>query len=253
MNQQPDKFFHEKLHGYQKPVSPEAWSKVAGNLQKRRRDIIWMRAAAAIALLATVGILLYPRTPDPASLIAGSKTPEQQAETRTPTPRDTATDSQPIAHEKRDSSVVIPDETPTRSQTAKPRMRVPKVPQVNPSAHEPKIAEAVEETAETTPLHIVTDNAVAIVEEKTADTIDNKESPQNVTIIFTTEEVNEKYLAKNTDAEATPTSEETSGLRKLLDKAYDLKHNRDFLGELRQKKNEILAMNFKNDKHTQND
>jgi hypothetical protein len=91
------------------------------------------------------------------------------------------------------------------------------------------------------------------MEEKTADTIDNNESPQNVTIIFTTEEVNEKYLAKNTDAEATPTSEETSGLRKLLDKAYDLKTNRDFLGELRQKKNEILAMNFKNDKHTQND
>ncbi len=253
MNQQPDKFFHEKLHGYQKPVSPKAWSKVADNLEKKRRGIIWMRAAAAVALLATAGILLYPPTPDPASLIAKSKTPEQQAETSTPTKRDTAIDQQPIAQEKRDRSVVIPDETPSRTQATKPRMRVPKEPQVNPSVHEPKIAEAVEETAETTPLHVLADNAVAILEEKTADTINNNESPQNVTIIFTTEEVNEKYLAKNTDAEATPTSEETSGLKKLLDKAYDLKHNRDFLGELRQKKNEILAMNFKNDKHTQND
>lgn len=253
MNQQPDKFFHEKLHGYQKPVSPGAWSKVAGNLEKKRRGVIWMRAAAAVALLATVGILLYPRTPEPASLIAGSKTSEQRPETSPPDPRDTATDRQPIAHEKHDSSVVIPDEIPAHSQSVKPRIRVPKEPPVNPAVHEPKIAEAVEETTETTPLPVVADNAVAIMEEKTADAIDNNESPQNVTIIFTTEEVNEKYLAKNTDAEATPTSEETSGLRKLLDKAYDLKTNRDFLGELRQKKNEILAMNFKNDKHTQND
>jgi hypothetical protein len=37
-------------------------------------------------------------------------------------------------------------------------------------------------------------------------------------------------------------------LRKLLDKAYDLKHNQDPLGDLRQKKNEIFALNFKNDK-----
>ncbi len=109
------------------------------------------------------------------------------------------------------------------------------------------------ETLEAATIRAIPDNTVATIEKKNADTIDDNESPRNVTIVFTAEEVNEKYLAKNTEAQATPVGEETSGLRKLLDKAYDLKHNRDFLGELRQKKNEILAMNFKNDKRTQND
>ena len=35
---------------------------------------------------------------------------------------------------------------------------------------------------------------------------------------------------------------------KLLKKANDLKNNHDPMGELRQKKNEILALNFKGEK-----
>ena len=63
-------------------------------------------------------------------------------------------------------------------------------------------------------------------------------------IVFTVEEVNKKYLNKSAVAEATSPANETSTIQKLLDKAYDLKHNQDPLGELRQKKNEILALNF---------
>jgi hypothetical protein len=53
-------------------------------------------------------------------------------------------------------------------------------------------------------------------------------------------------------AEATPELKKPSTLKKLLDKAYDLKHNQDAFGELRQKKNEILALNFKNEKQQRN-
>ena len=77
---------------------------------------------------------------------------------------------------------------------------------------------------------------------------------ESVTIVFSAEEVNQKYLAKRPDADATPVAKETSGLKRLLDKASDMKNNQDLLGELRQKKNEILAMNFRNDKqNTEND
>lgn len=61
MNQQPDKFFREKLHGYQKPVSPEAWSRISQNLDKKNRTSLWLKVAASVLLLATTGILLYPR------------------------------------------------------------------------------------------------------------------------------------------------------------------------------------------------
>jgi hypothetical protein len=71
---------------------------------------------------------------------------------------------------------------------------------------------------------------------------------RSVTLIFNAEQVNEKFLNKNSIVEATPEEKKPSTLRKLLDKAYDLKHNQDPLGDLRQKKNEIFALNFKNDK-----
>jgi CRISPR/Cas system CSM-associated protein Csm2 small subunit len=69
-----------------------------------------------------------------------------------------------------------------------------------------------------------------------------------VTLVFTAEEVNEKYLDKKALAEATSNEKKTSMLRKLYDKAYDLKHNQNPFGDLRQKKNEILALNFKSEK-----
>jgi hypothetical protein len=60
--------------------------------------------------------------------------------------------------------------------------------------------------------------------------------------------VNAKYLDKKSLAEATSNEKKPSRLRKLLDKAYDLKHNQEPFADLRQKKNEILALNFKNEK-----
>jgi hypothetical protein len=71
---------------------------------------------------------------------------------------------------------------------------------------------------------------------------------RSVTLIFDAEQVNEKFLNKNLIVKATPEEKKPSTLRKLLDKAYDLKHNQDPLGNLRQRKNEIFALNFKNDK-----
>jgi hypothetical protein len=52
--------------------------------------------------------------------------------------------------------------------------------------------------------------------------------------------------------DATPEDKKPSTFKKLLSRAYDLKNNQDPIGELRQKKNEILALNFKKDKRGQN-
>jgi hypothetical protein len=48
--------------------------------------------------------------------------------------------------------------------------------------------------------------------------------------------------------DATPEDKKPSTLKKLLRKANELTNNQDPLGDLRQKKNEILALNFKSDK-----
>ncbi|HTF17848.1 MAG TPA: hypothetical protein VK658_07235 [Chryseolinea sp.] len=73
---------------------------------------------------------------------------------------------------------------------------------------------------------------------------------QSVTLTYTADDVS-AYLDKNVDGEATDDDKKQSTLKKLLQKANDLKTNQDPFGELRQRKNEILALNFKNDKRGQ--
>jgi hypothetical protein len=89
-----------------------------------------------------------------------------------------------------------------------------------------------------------------VEQEKTSDPIvaDVQSKSSHVTIVITSTEADEKYLDKKSLAEATSEEKKSSTLRKLLDTAYDLKNNQDPFGDLRQKKNEILALNFKSEK-----
>jgi hypothetical protein len=75
--------------------------------------------------------------------------------------------------------------------------------------------------------------------------------PKKIVITITAAE-SEKYLDKVALAEATSDEKKPSTFQKLLKKADDLKNNQDPFGELRQRKNEILALNFKNEKRGQN-
>jgi hypothetical protein len=79
----------------------------------------------------------------------------------------------------------------------------------------------------------------------------NEQETQNITLVYSAKEVDD-YLDKNALAQATSKDKKPSTLKKLLQKANDLKNNQDPFGELRQKKNEILALNFKNEKRGQN-
>jgi hypothetical protein len=59
-------------------------------------------------------------------------------------------------------------------------------------------------------------------------------------------------LDKKALAQATSEEKKSSTFKKLLKKANDLKSNQDPFGDLREKKNEILALNFRNEKRGQN-
>ena len=59
MNQQPDKIFRDRLQGYEKPASPEAWKRIAGNIHKKNEKALWLKIAAAILMIAVAGVFLY--------------------------------------------------------------------------------------------------------------------------------------------------------------------------------------------------
>jgi hypothetical protein len=73
---------------------------------------------------------------------------------------------------------------------------------------------------------------------------DTNETAPSKTIVYTAEEVNAKFLRKKSPSEATVSPEKSSGIQKLMGLAYTLKNPDNGIGDLRQKKDEILALNF---------
>lgn len=249
MNDQPDKFFRDKLNDFQPPVSAGTWGRVSRNLGGKSDRKIWLKVAAGLLLLAAGGMLIFPLQPgEPAMHLTENTSPVKEQEA-TPTERMTPGAREAyVEKESRPSPAVTrpPDAESTgrRKQDKAGRRPVP-------SAKPLPVVQNPIATTETLP----TDRA-RIADETHAEPQGTYASPQqaekeNVTIIFTAQEVNEKYLKKKNDvAEATPRTKDASTWQKLVDKAYGLKHNQDPLGNLRQKKNEILALNFKNDKQS---
>ncbi len=188
MNQQPDKFFHDKLRGYQKSAPAHAWNRIAENMQNKRRGINWMRAAAAVALLAAAGILLYPRTrtDDTTTLITENKTSEQPTENSTQILTDTTPGSvrtEPDA--TRQPVVVVPNDMPVRSKSSAPRKQIAKQPQVTRDIQEPDSGE-LPPIAEA---NVTQATNIAAASEESVDGMKDNSS-KNDTIIFTSEEVN---------------------------------------------------------------
>jgi hypothetical protein len=247
MNQQPDKLFREKLEGFQKPTPANAWSRVEAGLTKKNDRTLWLKVAASFLLLAAAVALLWPQQDVPPQLTeknTGIKGPEKNT---TPRQKEVAVVQPPAASEEKRSE--LPAAQPKR---IKPREKKQKT-TATPLQEEMITTEIVTAAAEPEEEKTLTVPEVTLAEIETfvAETSvaqNAGETDGGVTLVYTAEEVNEKYLDKKSLAEATSSDRKPSTLRKLLDKAYDLKHNQDPFGDLRQKKNEILALNFKSEK-----
>jgi hypothetical protein len=245
MNQQPDKLFQEKLSAYTRPVSSNAWNRIENRLDKKNNRGLWLKVAAAILLLAVAAFILWPAKEDKILQRPLAKKQPEQKISPVDVPKASLPEKEPIAS-------VTPLKKESKEKSAKNKKPLPN----NQSQASEKIAVAqlhLKEQREAKEVEIEKENAVEQVEvitENKTTLADNNTTVQTpgVTLIYSAEEVNEKYLNKKSLAEATSEEKKPSTLRKLLDKAYDLKHNQDPFGDLRQKKNEILALNFKNEK-----
>ena len=260
MNQQPDKLFRDKLQGYQQPVPARAWNRVSENLGGKNRRRVWLRIAATVLVIMASGIFLFPLLTKNGGQSVSHNTQNPPLDQSGRAQRDSAEAASPKNDER-----VKPEEKKQIADAASAGQRYRRAlpeKQKKPAAPEKNAEHAPEEKCNALPL-VADEEPVVISDESNVDVTPESASdpmtassstPESVTIVFTTEEVNQKYLTKKSDADATTEAKETSGLKRLLDKASDLKNNQDLLGELRQKKNEILAMNFRNDKrNTEND
>ncbi|MEO7988210.1 MAG: hypothetical protein ABI663_01635 [Chryseolinea sp.] len=243
MNQQPDKLFREKLEGYQKPAPASAWDKIETNLDNKSPKGLWWKIAASLLLIAVATYTLWPKTETTEGSLA-----KKVEETK----------SLPTVKEDEVNKELIPtDQTPTVIPEAVQKNNVAKsnnnVAKSNKEYHQPKekIQEptiALEESIvpvdeNLNEVNPVTENIIVpeVVVANAETTIEK--SDEYITLVVTAEEAN-KYLTKNTNTEATPDGKKTSTFRKLLKKASDLTNDQRPLADLRQKKDEILALNF---------
>ncbi len=245
MNQQPDKLFRDKLQVFQKPVPSNTWTRIAEPLHKKSNRDLWFKIAASFVLLTVATFLLFPIQHKPVHNTISEKAISSKKE-ELPKSKEITLPSkplQPFLEQKKNSLPATPGAGNKITALVKKKNIIPVQ---QPETNNKKVLTGLKESDPViTPDISEPENAFTLNEPHTEQA---GKKGRGVTLIYSAKEVNEKYLNKNALVEATTEDKKPSTLRKLLDKAYDLKHNQVPLGDLRLKKNEILALNFKSDK-----
>jgi hypothetical protein len=242
MKQQPDQLFRSKLRNYSKSVPDSAWARIDAGLEKKPYPFYKLAIAASL-LLASVCIYIFW----PSSLPHQNTTIAHQSEAK---PNEVIEENAPGKNESAkkeeiknlDTQTTDKDQLqkPVKSKNRKPALVELKVPTL---VHEQKnIGNNLENNIEEE-LIIAENIAGAKVDSSATEENESK----NLFIVYTAEDTRE-YLSKRIPEEATTEEETASTFKKVLRKARNLKSNQDPFGDLRQMKNEILALNFKSDK-----
>jgi hypothetical protein len=242
MNQeQLDKLFREKLQYYQKPAPAGAWNRIESTLEKKTKlDFLWWKVAASILLVAGGTYLFWFHNPPvdqhPLARIEKQSTDAPQTVEPTVPEMPAENQSQP---EKKESKARATTDNPGKER--------------EPATSQEEIINLATVTKE--PITVVepsfTEAPGIDTVTPTVDTPRKDETKSTITLTISSEEANQ-YLNKSGLAEATSSEKKPSTLKKFLKKANDLKSNQDPFGDLRERKNEILALNFKSDKREQN-
>jgi hypothetical protein len=238
--QQPDKFFREKLQNYQRTAPATAWERVESTLEKKTDyKFVWWKIAASFILLAGVTYVVWFHDSSSQAVV---------------TQNGDMTESLP----KESSVEELGNIAELEDEVAKTESTPAVVPQETS-----KKSEAISRKTQRNPLPVIPEKKIVGDDEiKDVKSLENVTppvasynpsvvKPSRIKITITSEETN-KYLDENALAEATLDDKKPSTLKKLLKKANDLKSNQDPFGDLREKKNEILALNFKNEKRGEN-
>jgi hypothetical protein len=237
MTSQTDKLFRDKLENFQKPVPAEAWNRIEASLDKTTNKGLWMKIAAGLVLLAVATFLLWPSGDGSnADLLTNTPLPKSETESSEQT------------------NTVIPESTPAlpgnEPSEAKSKItatkKIKEVRKEEPVLVANNITEVVEENVTT----INTEPTELVVAEVAR--VESTHVSTSKTIVYTADEVNAKFLKKELPVEATSDEKKSSSIQKLMGVAYNLKNYEAGLGDLRQKKDEILALNFRDKKQTQN-
>ena len=264
MKQQPDKIFHKKLEHYSRPAPELAWDRIESGLNKKRFVYWKLAAAASVVLLLGVGYILMRNetvttvetqvakqevTPkheeeNSKSDLPGTITKEEEKEAQLAQ----VESSKPLQEVKDD----VPHSARKRVRENSSKSKENDFTEIEPNVKDEAIPTAIKNPSNES--HIantptITDNSSNPEEPQMTNhqQVYAAASKESIVLVLTSSDTKE-YLIKNDDDDATSDSKKSSTLKRMLKKASELKTNQDPFGDLRQMKNEILALNFKSDK-----
>jgi hypothetical protein len=251
MTKQPDKLFRDKLAHYSKPAPLDAWSKIETRLEKKRFPFLRMAVAASFLIVSISAYILWVSTKNNQDLIAENKVEVRDGSDAVEAPfqSSTAAEADPEKTESHSAPQVSADQpadetqgvrdTPIRNSSGRKIVKP-----IEGTYQEQRMASIADQPLiEDLPIDVPLD--IERVGAETGAKAISKEEP--IRIVMSIAETNE-YLIKNTNSDATSEDKKSSTLKRVLKKASDLKNNQDPFGDLRQMKNELLALNFKSEK-----
>lgn len=255
MNQQPDKLFHDKLSGYQRTAPARAWDKIDAGLSQNANTKsigLWWKIAASVSVIGIAAYLLWPVASDSnveSSPLTEVKPQGQQPVITNNIQKPEVSDEPTFIAEEKIKSKLQKQSTLVTGKVGEVEIATTESPSVTPlnqtdaETQTILIAEnTVEQNNTTVPLP---------ADEQQTVIVNTSVEHKPVRLVFTVTD-SEEYLDKKALAQATDEDKGASTFKKLLKKAKDLKNNQDPFGDLREKKNEILALNFRNEKRGQN-
>lgn len=242
---QPDKLFKDKLYHHSEPVPSQAWNKIQAQMPAKKWN--WLAIAAAILpfFIAAIYFVSIQNFSETQNSIASVESPvitekkiinKNKKQNEAKTSKDNIqknNKTKEVKDDKANKKIIIPPQTIHKQKES--------------WVAENKMATTKEEEKNMDVVASVSEKEV--VEEK-AKILNQDKSKINAstTLVYTIAEVNEKYILKKEETEATTNNENASSFQKLLQKAGELTTNQSPIAQLRQKKNEILALDFKKEK-----
>jgi hypothetical protein len=235
-----DQLFRDKLNQHERPYHGQGWERIEKSLQSEKKPFAFWKVAAAIALTLGFAYGLFHLVDDkPMQLVEipshqQDKAPIKKEPSKNETSVATKKDSTTVAPKKDQQTKELKENKIDKTPSTKRNSQLP----MNDLFNAPSTA-------------LVTEKPILIEEHNTTETaiaqldIEKQTTKSSTKIVLTLDDTN-KFLSQPASRNATSENVSSSTLEMAVAKAKDLKNNHDPLAELRQIKNDILALNFKN-------
>lgn len=240
MKQQPDHLFHNKLENFQLRPSADAWNRIEAGLDKKSNKALWLKIAAGLLLLSIASVLIWKIQPAETDVLV-KETPQ--------TTEPALKKLQPTQPEEI-AVAAVDQNKKTEPEKTKPKnnRNIPADKKPTP-AFSQQVA-MIESTPDETLTEVIEPETEVLVAQVESVTHQETEAQNNagVYIVMTANEVNQKYLVPQPEDEATSEGKKSSRIQKLMGVAMNITDGDGPLGDLRQKKDELFALNFLEDK-----